>query len=602
MFTPGSTPPKPYRIWAPALILLVAAWARIIYLHSLPMNADEIWSIWQTLGTPADVIRWTPSDWPFPYFMLVWGWKEIVGLTPEALRVLSLLISMIGGASFYALTRRIWNETTALLALAIYAGLGFSIYLGLLLRAYGILLAFVPIVLLLAWRYLERPTIGRAFWLALSAVAMFFVHFTAAFALVAIGVVIIICFPRRVWRLWLPGLMAAPLPVAHVIANWRFISTRTDANATKQLPPLPQALAEAFGQFAGNGAVLWLIVFGIATLLAGVALIRQPSGRARSVALLAWMALILPMYLLHDRLGLFQDLRYIWWVMPGLILWMAVGLAQLPATGRAVAVIGLAALALYPGAAKDYQGDQFHSEITLNIYLLELKQYLLPDDVLVVDPNNICAPIETWDYFHRAYFPNGLPYVDDPGDHRRVWYVSTDWLQDPATRDAVNDGRVAGKYFGPPACLFRLYEAPPDPQGIRFANGLRLHGVEVLDVPTYAGPIYHEGETMRVRIWWSVDLPLNLDYSVNLSTTTPGGYVENNGPPRPLDGPSETSEWLPGRFYVEEREIALPYPLGDGTYDLQLIVYQWWDGVRLRAPSADANNVLTVGHYLVHSW
>jgi len=589
-------------LWAPALILLVAAAARLLYLHDLPMNADEIWSIWQTLGTPADVIRWTPADWPFPYFMAIWGWKALVGLTPEALRMFSVLVSMIGGACFYAAARRIWNEKTALLALAIYAGLGFSIFLGLLLRAYGILLTFVPVVLLLAWRYLERPTIRRAFWLALSVVAMFFIHFTTAFALLAIGLAIIICFPRRVWRLWLPGLMAAPLPLAHVIANWQFISTRTGANAMKELPPLPQALVEAFGQFAGNGALVWLIVFAVASLLVAAALIRQRGGRTRSIALLAWMALILPMYLLHDRLGLFQDLRYIWWVMPGLILWMAVGLAQLPKAGRTLAAIGLTALALYPGAAKDYQGDQFHSEITLNIYLLELKQYMLPGDVLVVDPNNICAPTEAWDYFHRAYFPNGLPYVDDPGAHRRVWYVSTDWLQDPATRDAVNAGRVAGKYFGPPTCLIRLYEAPPDPEGIRFENGLRLHGVEILSVPTYAGPIFHEGETMHVRIWWSVDAPLDLDYSVNLSTMTSSGSVENNGPPQPLDGPSETSQWLPGRSYIEERELALPYPLGDGAFDLQLIVYQWWDGVRLRAPSADAHDVLTVGHYIVHAW
>ncbi|MDX2138315.1 MAG: glycosyltransferase family 39 protein [Chloroflexota bacterium] len=595
-------PSKTYRLWSVVLVLLLAAWARMIYVHSLPMNADEIWSIWQTLGTPLDVIRWTPSDWSFPYFMTIWGWKEIVGLTPEALRMLSVLISLLGGACLYTAVRHIWNHKTALMALVIYAGFGFSIFLGLLLRAYGILLMLVPIVLLLAWRYLEKPTFRRAFWLALSSVVMFFVHFTAALALVAIGVLVTVCFPRRVWRLWLPGVMAVPLPLAHIIVNWQFISTRTGTNALIALPPLPQALVESFCQFAGGGALLWLVVCTVATLLAFAALVRQPSVRLRAFALLAWIALILPMYLLHHRLGLFQDLRYLWWVMPGIVLWMAFGLAQLPAVGRGVAVVGLAALALYPGAAAAYQRDQFFSEITLNIHLRELQRYMLPGDVVVVDQNNICAPIEAWDYFHRVFFPNGLPYVGSYSDARRIWYVSTDWLQDPATREGVTAGRVAGKYFGPPACLFRLYEAPPDREGIRFENGLRLHGVEILSAPTYAGAIFHEGETLRARIWWSVDEVLTLDYSVNLFTATPDGSVENNAPPRPLEGPEQTSQWQPGRYYVEERELILPYPLVSGQYDLQLIVYQWWDGVRLDAPTADANKALLVGRFLVHSW
>jgi hypothetical protein len=589
-------------LWYAVLILLVTAWARIIYVPSLPFNADEIWSVWQTLGSPIDVIRWTPPDWTFPYFLTVWGWKEIVGLTPEALRMLSVLSSMIGGACFYAVTRRIWNEKTALLALAIYAGLGFSIFLGLLLRAYGILLLLVPVVLLLAWRYLERPTKWRAFWLALSSVAMFFFHFTAVFALFAIGVVVVLRFPHRAWRLWLPGVMAAPLPVAHVVANWEFISQRTGGNAQMQLPPLPQALIESFSQFAGNGAVVWLVVFAIATLLAIATFIQRRNQRVRLVALLAWLALALPIYLLHDRFGLFQDLRYMWWIMPGIILWMAVGLAQLPATGRTLAVIGMVMLALYPGVAKDYQREQYNSEITLNIYLPELQRYMLPGDVVVVDPNNICAPIESWDYFYHVYFPNGLPYADSNSDHRRIWYISTDWLQDPATRDAINEGRVAGKYFGPPTCLFRLYEAPPDREGVRFETGLRLHGVEILHPPTHQGAVFHEGDVIRVRIWWSVDKPLALDYSINIFSQTPTGTVENNSAPQPLDGPTATSQWQPKRYYVEEREITLPNSLNPGQYQLQLVVYQSWDGVRLGAETADVNSVLVVGNFLVHAW
>ncbi len=583
-------------------LLLVVAAGRIIPLRELPMNADEIWSIWQTFGTPADVLRWTPQDWPFPYFLTVWGWKELVGITPLALRMSSVLVSLLGAAGLYAVTRRIWDEKTALFALVIYGGLGFSIFLGVLLRAYAILLGLTPLVLFLAWHYLERPTLIRAVWLALGAVAIFFVHFTGLFALGAIGVWLAVCYPRRLWRLWLPGLIAAPLPIAHVAANWQFFFTRTGTNAMKQLPPLPQALAEAFAQFSGAGYPVWVILFVAASALMILRWLRWPSERRRMLASLAWIGLIAPMYWLHDRFGLFQDLRYIWWILPGLILWMGAGLAMLSWRLWIAVLAGVALLTFFPGVVDRYQREQFHSEITLDTYLVELKQYLLPGDVLVVDPNNICGPVETWDYFHRVYFPTGLPYVREPGDYRRVWYVSTDWLRDPPTYEAILAGRVAGKYFGPPACLFRLYEAPPDREGMRYDNGLRFHGAEILRPLTSSGAIYHEGETIRVRLWWSVDQPLGLDYSVNLRTVTPAGIAENNGPPRPLDGPPETSRWEAGRYYIEERELQLPPALQGGRYSLQLVVYQWWDAVPLITSDTDENGLLTLDTYLVHSW
>ena len=53
-----------------ALLLVVAA-SRIPRLNGMEMNIDEVWSIWQTLGTPRQVLAWVPYDWPPPT-----GWRR----------------------------------------------------------------------------------------------------------------------------------------------------------------------------------------------------------------------------------------------------------------------------------------------------------------------------------------------------------------------------------------------------------------------------------------------------------------------------------------------------------------------------------------------
>ncbi|HVZ33058.1 MAG TPA: hypothetical protein VG963_11565, partial [Polyangiaceae bacterium] len=161
-----------------------------------------------------------------------------------------------------------------------------------------------------------------------------------------------------------------------------------------------------------------------------------------------------------------------------------------------------------------------------------------------------------------------------------------------------------------PKFLFRLYEAPPDPVGILYPNGMRFHGADIERSSTPGGPIYHEGEPVQVRFWWSVDHPVALDYSLSLLVyggATSGGTTQLDGPPHPTayDGtpdPTATSQWKPGQLYIDEWDIPLPYPLTDGTYPIWMALYYWQDPKRLVAPGVDARGLLNVGQVLVHAW
>jgi hypothetical protein len=231
-------------------------------------------------------------------------------------------------------------------------------------------------------------------------------------------------------------------------------------------------------------------------------------------------------------------------------------------------------------------------------------------DVLVRDPAQGCGAPEEWEILTRAFFPNSLRFDSAPRDHQRVWYVSFDGREDPALGAAVREGRVAGRFVGPAGCLFRLYEAPPDAQGIVFENGMRFHGMQVLDeggLVTTTPLVRRERDTMRLRLWWSADAPIDRDYSVGIFLAWRDGtlIVQNDSAPQvvvPEGAPVETSRWAQDTIYIEERTLTLPEGLRLDTAQLALTVYGWWDNRRLDAPGVDDAGLLPLADVAIAAW
>jgi len=199
-----------------------------------------------------------------------------------------------------------------------------------------------------------------------------------------------------------------------------------------------------------------------------------------------------------------------------------------------------------------------------------------------------------------------------------VWYITSEVKRDLATDAAVREGRVERNFVGPADFFFRLYEAPPDPDGILFDNGMRFHGVDFLDSTGehyLSGPLvtYHTGDKIRIRLWWSVDKQPTADYSIASYLTLPNRQIMDqfDGPPQvvsleypPQVPPPATSQWQPGKFYVEERELQMPLP-DQGyltTFRIYMTVYQWWDNTRIHAPGVDDDTSLLLKQFQIESW
>lgn len=578
-----------------ALLLAITA-SRAIHFDRIQMHWDEVWAIWQTFGTPGQILEWTPYDWSPLYFLSLGAWKAIVGIHPAALRILSLFSFLLSAACIYRLARRLWNAHAGVLVTLVYSALTYSVYFSIIVRGYAFLLALVPPTLWFTVRYFDRPTWWRAVPLALSMAALFYVQPTSIIAFAMLGIYTLTVYRSGVYRWWRPGVLAALLALPEIINKARLAGNHLVAIQNQSLPPFWQTIQRLFMTYTGEAHLIWLALLIVATVL----LLYYHRLEARVVALLVWVLAPALLYFLQPYIGIFRygAPRYMWWVIPGAALWTGWGLSLLPRRAGTGALVVLVGLMFVPIPYNKQRDTSFET----------LAQHWRTGDVIVLDPNcQTCPAPEEWEYFGRVYFPNGIAFVDDPADHRRVWYAHHVTQEHPATRQAVNAGRVPGVFVGPPEFLLQLYEGPPDREGVRFENGLRFHGLEVIGaVP--GRPVMHEGQAVTVRLWWSVDEAIPYDYSIGLFVMNQSAtrlFAQADGPPQTALGTRQkvqTSAMEPDRFYIDERELALPNPMGAGTYRFFLTVYQPWDTVRIAAPGVNDSILLPLQNLWVKSW
>lgn len=602
-------------LWA-TIILLLAMLSRTLIVNRVHIVQDEARSILRSFGTISEIIAWQPLDWPPLYNILLGGWQALVDPHPAILRLFSVLIFLPGAAFTYHIARKLFHSEQAGRGTMIaYSALGYSVFLSSFLRGYVIVLALFPALLLLTIRYFDHPSLRRALALAAVIALMYYTTYTAAFAFVIAGVYTLIVYRREVWRWWLPALAGAMLALPDLLFKLTFFQDRVEESQslTAYLAPPLQALTDIMSQYAGQAVLIWLLL----SLVALILLFRRYRP-LRTIWLIGWvLAAPVTVYaLVSASIWFIYTPRYVWWGLLGIALVIGGGLAYLPQriwTGSAVLML---ALMFVPLPLDVYREDYLPYEEVLSW----LRAHAVPGDVLIVDPQFCivdCGRGDAWVYYFNYYLQDAVQLVDEPGDYPRVWYLKVDgegW-HDQEMEARIRNGRLGGKFVGPWNMLMRLYEAPPDPQGIPFANGLRFHGFQIVEDGDVLLPPFdiREYSAVRLRLWWSADRPLDAEFSISttiLADRNQQVLAQTDGPPHLIhltpnaseSLPTSMTEWEPGQYYVEERNIQMP-PLPT-WYDatLYLIVYQWWDGARIAAPETDADRKLAIADMLVMGW
>lgn len=337
-------------------------------------------------------------------------------------------------------------------------------------------------------------------------------------------------------------------------------------------------------------------LFAVFVLIAAFLIVGRYGMRRNTLALLLWMAAPVVFFfaVLFDA---FTERTFAWAVI-GYALWIGWGMSRLPRSG----IAGLATVFFVIMIGPVPFAEKYKIVDTPLVQEFEfLKQHLQAGDVVLIDPNVVIAA-EEWDYFTRAYFANGLQWVQQPKEYQRVWYFSPDGKGTAAIFNAIQVNRVAEDAIDVDGLALQLYEQPPDLQGVLFANGMRFNGAQILD---QVGPIAiaRPDEPLRIRLWWSISDAVPLDYSVGTYIFSGSTMVAQfNGPPQTTSTPQQTSRWMTGQYYVEERDIELPSQMITGTYTVLMAVYSSADGKRISAPGTDANTLLPLPSFQIHGW
>lgn len=599
-----------YRLFFFVAILLLLAASRIVRFNSMEMHVDEIWSIWQTFGTPEQVVLRTPYDWTPLYYVLLDGWKEVAGIHPFVLRTLSLFIFLFGSAALYRVTRRLRDEPTAVLAVLAFGALGYSLRISTEVRAYMLMITLFIFAFWFTLRYFRRPGLRRAIPVAVCMALMFYTYLPSVIGYLMLGVYTLVVYRKAIWRWWLPGGLAVLLALPMILYKIPQLVERV--NSPRVEPTFAEAFSAYFKQytvylFPGYPLWLWLL---LAVLVTALIFWHWRSADSHTAALTVWTFALPVLLFILNPVFKFFDQHYAMVLMVGMALWLAWGLRLLLHQGRLLAGGVLAVLMLLP-VQLQYNPLYFRPWMATFEWLQINMQW---GDVILIDSGCCDGHWYEWDYATRLYFPNGLDFVTDPTGYRRVWYVFNNLHYNAATREKVTSGRLERAFYGTAGFMFRLYELPPDVEGIPFANGMRFHGMDLLDESGYRylkGPLVvkHEGETIRMRLWWSVDHAPEFDYSIGTylmfgktildQVDGPPQLVDLGYPPNPQ--PLETSRWQPGQYYVEEREVYLP-ALSGRSVNLWMALYQWWDGTRIPAPGVQEDLLLHLARITVNAW
>lgn len=600
-----------------ALILIIM----LLHSHSYGgrnYREDEIDSVHAAmLLSPAGIVQWQARDvHPPGWRLLADWWVDHFGGAESVTRWSSKLINLLTYALLYQLGLHIGDRRTAFYAVAILGVYGFAGSGLAELRPYAMLVMLAAGLHLVYYRWLHRPTPRLMLVYVALGIAAIYTHFFAFFIFPTHALFLFVFrrFERKVWldSLLMWGFIALSfsawlLPFLYVIlgpfAGGIYYATSSLQKLYQQVKFRPEII---FG---------FLLLMSLFTPpLANAMIGRYPGLRRRR----HW-TLLYPLFLLLATLiiaflanALVESLtdRNLQMVVMLVALLMALGLRRLPGPAAAILLILLylqapqnIAVPTSNGPYREIVQNMEQTYQTDSLLITEFSwpfQWLLPASYYLMDftPDKMLKTrmfhlIDRDARFPPPSFPDKLTNVrrsfdqadfDTLPNHQQLWLLRQGggnqhseslqaWLH-------ANYALLSSETWDQPfPTAYRLSEyrrAPAYDFAIHVGDALRLHSWSLLDsVEAQAC------QFIAIESWWQIARPTATPYTLTLILADDDGDGQENSVDDTAPADQFTSEWQPGRYYLDQTELQIPCDIDAGSYDLLMAMKETLSGAPL---------------------
>jgi mannosyltransferase len=627
---------KPARVMWIVVALTLAAFAiRVYRLDYFALRGDESFTVQFSSLPAAELFEGIRSVEPNPplYYYALRGWMFLAGQGDFAPRFFSLFFGVLLVPLVYVFGRSLLTERVGLMAAAIMTVNPFQIFHSQDVRNYTVWPFFMVLAAWWLWRALRRGQARNWAGYTVTTLLALYTHYFTVFVIVAdnlFAASLILwrgwvgtAYAQRRWRL-LRIWIAVQLTVVAGLLAWLLIGS-THAVTSISAGTAPDAIemlrltysALLVGQSAPKAQQVWIML--PALLLMGIGIVTMAREKPLS---LRWLLLVIVTPLLGvfiaSRFRPLYEPRYLNQTAPFLYLLAAKGVTGVWGRPRWRAVATTAGIIWLVLAGYVYGQAQFNPRFAKSpdwraraLYLQENQE---PGDVIVMN-----YPDPSLSYYYRGaapllYVPGG--YLDDKRraeteqtlqellrSYRRIWLLpqpDPSWDPDGTVErrlqrsaDRVWHGSIMGEraqLYETPSVFPAHFTAWP----ITFERGIQLAGYR------WPRESARAGEPLEVVFYWQPAQRVPQDYNVFTHVTAADGAVLAQKDNAPVNGTYPTSQWLPGELIVDRYEIQLPPDLPSGEYPLELGLYDWRTGNRLRT-SDGSDRVILPAKILIQS-
>lgn len=525
------------------------------------------------------------------WWIQIWGWQRTAGMTEFAGRVNSILWSMLTLSLIYKMAYAWFKEKHfGWFALAVLSVNSYFFIYALEIRMYALgMLSVVLSVWLFSGWLRKRDTVSAVFY-GLSTTIMLYTHYYFGFVVIA-QMVYFTVFHLLDWKLirqlFLAGLTAviAWIPGAIVLINQLQWISFSESGGLR-IPTKPSNFETIFDlvQLSSNG--LWWL-YGL-IILVGIGVL----WRKRWFWLMLIWLLVSPaiVFLINTQITVY-NVRYTSFLIPAIGLTIGTILAGLP-FGKGLRWINWSLLIVVCSVSLYRLPNFIPERVPFRTILGDVSDNYQTGDVWYGLP---IAYYNFLDDQYTRYLLSELvnarvSSVDEANDNRRVWLTATSFLTDEVQAEvrALEATHRVWYVAEGSECLricyiAQLMIAPPMDEAIYFGDTLGFLGADINSI---------DSNQIDVLLWWEVDAPPTQDYSISLQLLRDDGSLVTQvdrqiNPPGDDIGEIPTSAMIPDGNYIDSRILELPSDLENGDYTLQVVVYQWWDGVRLTLPEGN---------------